>query len=336
MPADEPLRRPRDRLADRGRRAVYRLAQAARARRARRARGRALRRPRAVALIYVGGRHRRLRGAAAGRPSPSWRWHGGRGIVRGTSAPPRRPQHPPARRADPERRPVARPRPDASRQPGADRHQPPQPACPARSPTRRRTSSSSTSRTPSATPSSPLSRRPAPGGTLQTVPMLRGRIVAVNGRPAAEIRGEGSSWALRGDRGRHLFGDRAATIPRLVGGRVVAGRLRRRAARLAGRRDRRRPRLDDRRSRSPSTCSAATSPRGSPTSRSLEWESLSINFVLVFSPNTFAGAPHSHLATLRLAADAAPDADRADASPAITRCVSGRDQRSASATPSTR
>jgi len=28
------------------------------------------------------------------------------------------------------------------------------------------------------------------------------------------------------------------------------------------------------------------------------WESLSINFVMVFSPNTFAGAPHAHLATL--------------------------------------
>ena len=27
--------------------------------------------------------------------------------------------------------------------------------------------------------------------------------------------------------------------------------------------------------------------------RSVEWESLSINFVMVFSPNAFAGAPHS-------------------------------------------
>ncbi|MCL6707694.1 FtsX-like permease family protein, partial [Pseudomonas sp. R2.Fl] len=30
----------------------------------------------------------------------------------------------------------------------------------------------------------------------------------------------------------------------------------------------------------------------------VEWESLSINFVMVFSPNTFAGAPHAWLATL--------------------------------------
>jgi len=32
--------------------------------------------------------------------------------------------------------------------------------------------------------------------------------------------------------------------------------------------------------------------------RKVEWESLSINFVMVFSPNTFAGAPHAWLATV--------------------------------------
>src|SRR5690606_39485376 len=32
--------------------------------------------------------------------------------------------------------------------------------------------------------------------------------------------------------------------------------------------------------------------------REVQWESLAINFVMVFSPNTFAGAPHSWLATL--------------------------------------
>ena len=33
--------------------------------------------------------------------------------------------------------------------------------------------------------------------------------------------------------------------------------------------------------------------------RHIEWESLSINFVMIFSPNAFVGAPHTHLATLR-------------------------------------
>jgi putative ABC transport system permease protein len=32
--------------------------------------------------------------------------------------------------------------------------------------------------------------------------------------------------------------------------------------------------------------------------RQVDWESLGINFVMVFSPNTFRGAPHTHLATL--------------------------------------
>ncbi|MEM1288291.1 MAG: ABC transporter permease [Pseudomonadota bacterium] len=32
--------------------------------------------------------------------------------------------------------------------------------------------------------------------------------------------------------------------------------------------------------------------------RHVEWESLAINFAMVFSPNAFAGAPHAHLATI--------------------------------------
>jgi putative ABC transport system permease protein len=32
--------------------------------------------------------------------------------------------------------------------------------------------------------------------------------------------------------------------------------------------------------------------------RQVEWETMNINFVMVFSPNTFAGAPHAWLATL--------------------------------------
>ena len=32
--------------------------------------------------------------------------------------------------------------------------------------------------------------------------------------------------------------------------------------------------------------------------RTVDWQSLGINFVLVFSPNAFKGAPHTHIATL--------------------------------------
>ena len=38
--------------------------------------------------------------------------------------------------------------------------------------------------------------------------------------------------------------------------------------------------------------------------REVKWESLSLNFVLVFSPNTLAGAPHNLLATVTLPKDA--------------------------------
>ncbi|TGV49587.1 ABC transporter permease, partial [Mesorhizobium sp. M2D.F.Ca.ET.160.01.1.1] len=32
--------------------------------------------------------------------------------------------------------------------------------------------------------------------------------------------------------------------------------------------------------------------------RQVQWETMGINFVMVFSPNSFAGAPHGWLATL--------------------------------------
>ncbi len=58
--------------------------------------------------------------------------------------------------------------------------------------------------------------------------------------------------------------------------------------------------------------------------RTLDWQSLGINFVLVFSPNTFRGAPHTELATLTYPGGA-PNAEEiallkavAQAFPAIT------------------
>src|SRR5262249_3354414 len=35
--------------------------------------------------------------------------------------------------------------------------------------------------------------------------------------------------------------------------------------------------------------------------RTVDWQSLSINFVLVYSPDAFRGAPHTHLATVTFA-----------------------------------
>ena len=36
----------------------------------------------------------------------------------------------------------------------------------------------------------------------------------------------------------------------------------------------------------------------SATPARVDWQSLGMNFVLVFSPNAFKGAPHTHVATL--------------------------------------
>jgi putative ABC transport system permease protein len=57
--------------------------------------------------------------------------------------------------------------------------------------------------------------------------------------------------------------------------------------------------------------------------RSIDWQGLGINFVLVFSPEAFKGAPHSHVATLTEAhPDARDDAkivkQVADAFPMVT------------------
>lgn len=57
--------------------------------------------------------------------------------------------------------------------------------------------------------------------------------------------------------------------------------------------------------------------------RSVDWQSLGVNFVLVFSPNAFKGAPHTHIATLTEAHDQPADDAAlvkavADAFPMIT------------------
>src|SRR5207248_1468695 len=45
--------------------------------------------------------------------------------------------------------------------------------------------------------------------------------------------------------------------------------------------------------------------------RTVDWESLGINFVMVFSPNTFRGAPHTHLATLTYPGGGTPEQEAA-------------------------
>jgi len=151
---------------------------------------------------------------------------------------------------------------------------------------------------------------------LIRVPMLRGRIVELNGLDVREIDmpPEGA-WVLRGDRGityaqnvpenstlvagewwdaNHdgeplvsFSAEEAVEIGMEIGDTITVNVLGRNiTARIANLRE-------------------------------VAWESLAINFVMVFSPNTFAGAPHSWLATLSMP-DATADDER-DILNAVTR-----------------
>jgi putative ABC transport system permease protein len=130
--------------------------------------------------------------------------------------------------------------------------------------------------------------------------MLRGRIIAADGTKAEELKpGEGSAWVLRGDRGITY----APSLP--AGSRLVAGEwwpadysgpplvsLERRTA-------------DDLKLKVGDTITVNVLGRNLTARianlRAVDWQSLGINFVLVFSPGTFAGAPHTDIATLTFA-----------------------------------
>jgi putative ABC transport system permease protein len=136
----------------------------------------------------------------------------------------------------------------------------------------------------------------APQGEINTQPMLRGRIVAINDTPAEEWPETEASWVLRGDRGITYAAEPPPNSEILAGdwwsGDGSATREMSFAAELArelgvGVGDTVKVNVLGR------EIEATIS-----NLRSVEWESLSINFVMMFSPDVFAGAPHAHLATL--------------------------------------
>lgn len=141
--------------------------------------------------------------------------------------------------------------------------------------------------------------RAAPNGKIEDVPMMRGRIVALNGVPASKIRPpEDAAWVLDGDRGITY----ADTVPE--GSSLTEGAwwsaeqgakplvsFEADLARQLG------LKLGD-------TVTVNVLGRDLTATifnlRRVEWRNLGINFVMVFSPGTFRGAPHSDLATLTL------------------------------------
>ena len=137
----------------------------------------------------------------------------------------------------------------------------------------------------------------APGARLERVPMLRGRIVAANGIKAEDLKPPPSiAWVLQSDRGITYTGQ----IPQ--GSRLVEGEWW--SAEYQG------PPVI---SFEKKIAEGLNLKIGDPVTvnvlgrnitahianmRTVDWQGLGINFVLVYSPNAFRGAPHTHIATL--------------------------------------
>jgi putative ABC transport system permease protein len=139
-------------------------------------------------------------------------------------------------------------------------------------------------------------REQAPRAVLDRVPMLRGRIVSISGVAADASRrdtGEHLRCCRRPRHHLHRPGPAGSRLAVVTGGAPTTGgrRWSRSSRRL-------RKALGSRSTiRSWSTCSAAISRRVA-NLRTLDWQSLGINFVMVFSPLTFAGLViyrHHHL-----------------------------------------
>ncbi len=139
----------------------------------------------------------------------------------------------------------------------------------------------------------------APKAKIGEAPMMRGRIVRIGDTPAAEVKAkESAAWALEGDRGVTF----AATPP--AGSKIVAGAwwdadyagppL---VSMEAGVADGLSVKLGD---------LVTLNVLGREVTakvanlRRVDWKSFAINFVFVFSPNTFKGAPYTGLFTAAL------------------------------------
>jgi putative ABC transport system permease protein len=163
----------------------------------------------------------------------------------------------------------------------------------------------------------------APRATLERVPMLRGRIVAVKGVAAEDLKpSPDTTWALQSDRGI-TYGDE---IP--AGSRLIAGQwwmpdyqgpplvsLEKRIADGLG------LTLGDQVTVNVLGRNLTATVANL---RTVDWQSLGINFVMVFSPATFRAAPHTHIATLAYPSGGTSEEEAgllkamADAFPAIT------------------
>jgi len=137
----------------------------------------------------------------------------------------------------------------------------------------------------------------APDAKVEVVPMLRGRIIAVKGVPAEQLKpSSDAEWVLQSDRGISY----ANEVP--PGSKVAAG-----SWWPAGYQGKPQVSLEQKIAdglgiKIGDEITVNVLGRNITATvgnlRSVDWQNLGINFVLVFSPNTFLGAPHTDLATL--------------------------------------
>ncbi len=135
--------------------------------------------------------------------------------------------------------------------------------------------------------------------SIGNAPMLRGRITAVKGVPADKVTPEpGAAWALRGDRGLTY----SAEIPK--GSELIEGQWW--AKDYAGK-----PLVSmEQEIAKGLNLKIGDSLTVNVLGREIEvevanlrrvnWRSMGINFVLVFTPNALAAAPHSHVVTVEM------------------------------------
>lgn len=148
-----------------------------------------------------------------------------------------------------------------------------------------------------------LVEKELPGSTLEMAPMMRGRIVALKGMPAESIKlSPESAWVLAGDRGLTF----STGLPE--GSTLVAGEwwpatwagepLVSFEAELAKKLG-----LGIGDKVTVNVLGRNLTARVS-NLRKVEWDNLSLNFVMVFSPNALQAAPYKLLATITLPAAA--------------------------------
>ncbi len=137
----------------------------------------------------------------------------------------------------------------------------------------------------------------APNATLETVPMLRGRLVSLNGIAARDFEAPPeAAWVLQGDRGitYEEFMPEGTVLtegewwPQNYTGEPLVSFIEEEGRQLG---------LQIGDTLTVNVLGREITARIA-NFREVEWQSLAINFVMVFSPNTLAGAPHAHLSTV--------------------------------------